>query len=168
MFIFDFPDRTRYAEATSAVRRGLETAFKAYPHLTGRVGPDENEVKEREPITLRYGDTEAARKITEDVFQASYREKDTESYSYRELCHVDMPVSHWKTEDFCIAPVSWKDEDWVPAVTLKATLLGSGGLVLCFAFHNAVADGRSITMFIEKFADGTRDPSAINGRHIPL
>ncbi|KAK7923223.1 transferase [Apiospora marii] len=167
MFIFDFPDRTRRAEATSALRRGLKTAFKAYPHLTGRVGPDEgpdeNQVKERDPITVRYGETAAAREITEDVFQASYHKKAAEFYSYGELCHMNMPVSHWKSKDFCIAPISWTDEDWVPAVTLKVTFLGSGGLVLCFAFHNAVADDRSISMFIETFANGTRNPSAING-----
>ncbi|KAK8083596.1 hypothetical protein PG996_002377 [Apiospora saccharicola] len=147
MFIFDFPDRTRRAEATSALRRGLETAFKAYPHLTGLVGPDDTKVKERDLVTLRYG---------------GYRKKAAGFYSYRELCHMNMPVSHWKTKDFCIAPMSWKNEDWVPAVTLKATFLGSGGLVLCFAFHNAVADGRSITMFIETLAKGIRDSSAIN------
>ncbi|KAK8140394.1 hypothetical protein PG984_000460 [Apiospora sp. TS-2023a] len=162
-FIFDFPDSTRRAEATSALRRGLETAFKAYPHLTGRVGPDDTKNKERDAVTLRYGDAVVACEITDSIFQVSYRKKAAEFYSYRELCHMNMPVSHWKTKDFCIAPMSWKNEDWVPAVTLKATFLGSGGLVLCFAFHNAVADGRSVTTFIETFAKGIQDSSAING-----
>ncbi|KAK8048511.1 O-acetyltransferase [Apiospora phragmitis] len=162
MYIFDFPDRSHRADATSALRHGLKTAFKAYPHLTGRMGPVGDELLERDLVMLRYGDNDAAREITEDMFQASYRKKAAEFYSYRELCQMNMPVSHWKTEDFCIAPIFWEREVWVPAMTLKATFLGSGGLVLCFAFHHSLVDGHSISMFIDKFAEGIRDSNAIN------
>ncbi|KAK8041986.1 hypothetical protein PG993_006509 [Apiospora rasikravindrae] len=161
MYIFDFPDRTKRAQATAALRQGLKTAFTAYPHLTGRVGPDEDIPLELTRVTLRYGDTDATRAITDGNFQASYRKKATENYTYGELCQMNMPVSHWKTEDFGITPVSWKNEECVPAMTLKATFLGSGGLVLCFAFHHSLVDGRSISMFIETFAKGIRDPNAI-------
>ncbi|KAK7987653.1 hypothetical protein PG989_007968 [Apiospora arundinis] len=162
MFIFDFPDRTKRAEATTALRRGLKTAFKRYPHMTGRVGPFDDDLLDQDLIMLRYGDTEATREITSDMFQASYRKKSSEWYGYKELCRMNMPVSHWKPKDFCIAPQDWETEDWVPAVTLKATFLGTGCLVLCFAFHHSLVDGRSIDMFINTFAKGVRDPNAIN------
>ncbi|KAK7952507.1 uncharacterized protein PG986_008235 [Apiospora aurea] len=162
MYIFDFPDKTEQARATSALRHGLKTAFKAYPHLTGRVGPDRDLPLDLNRVTLRYGDTDATREITDDIFQTSYRKKANEYYRYLELCQMNMPVSHWKMEEFCLAPISWKSEECVPAMTLKATFLGSGGLVLCFAFHNSLVDGRSINMFIEAFAKGVRDSNAIN------
>ncbi|KAK8090136.1 hypothetical protein PG997_005097 [Apiospora hydei] len=141
MYIFDFPDRTKRVQATSALRHGLKTAFKAYPHLTGHVGPDRDLPLDLNRLTLRYGDTDATREITDGIFQASCRKK---------------------ADDFALPLSPGENDECVPAMTLKATFLGSGGLVLCFAFHNSLVDGQSISMFIETFAKGTRDPNAIH------
>ncbi|ORY59072.1 uncharacterized protein BCR38DRAFT_412791 [Pseudomassariella vexata] len=159
MFIFDFPDLSqgRKNDTAIALRRGLEVAFKHYPFLTGTVGPGRDLIR-NDVVQLRYGDTPDLRAVTTDIFKIRTHPRDEFGNSYRQLCVKRMPVSHLSKEKYCAAP-EFKNSDWRPAFTLQANFLediNGGGLILCFAFQQSIADGTSIKLFLDKFAAGCR------------
>lgn len=152
MFIFDFPDTSNAAvyKAIHFINLAITHALKNYSFLTGRLGPLVHPNKQN-LVQLRYGDDAYTKSVIPKITRWAMHEDDGDS-SYEKLCTAGMPVSHWNMENFCAAPKTFDLSRWPPVFTMQTNFLMSGGLVLCFAFQNSVADEQSICWFLQRFA----------------
>ncbi|KAH8896635.1 hypothetical protein GQ53DRAFT_838191 [Thozetella sp. PMI_491] len=156
MFIFDFPDLKRMAEASTALRSGLALAIRHYPFLGGMLGADPDNM-DRGLVQVRYSkDTspDTFMDIVERILKIRHRK--TSRDDWKAQCDLGMPVSHWGPRKVCFSPKRVPDGLWCPVMTLQGTYLSSGALVLCFAFQHSVVDGTSIHFFLEKFTECMR------------
>ncbi|KAI1376671.1 hypothetical protein F4677DRAFT_417603 [Hypoxylon crocopeplum] len=164
MLIFDFPVISRPAvqNAITSIVRGLEVALSFYPFLAGRVGPLIHPNKE-DLVQLRYGDDVDGQRARPEIF--GWRIHDGPGCDYMNLCGRGMPVSHLSKQRFCASPTLPSVSNWPPALTLQANFLKSGGLVLCLAVMQCVADDWSIGHFLHVFRDGIRGSRTLKDRN---
>ncbi|KAI1451553.1 hypothetical protein F4805DRAFT_86122 [Annulohypoxylon moriforme] len=153
MYIFDFPDTSELSihQAIHSIRRGVENALRYYPFLAGKLKVLPTSVVD--DVELFYDRILFPERINE-IFKFKIFQDEVNFYDY--LRSLSMPVSHWKPEEFCAAPLNPNYFIWQPAFTLQANFLGSGGLILCFAFHHSVMDEWSVAHFLGRFSWGIR------------
>jgi hypothetical protein len=161
MIVFDFPDTSQEAidKASNSIRSGLAIALKHFPFLTGKLGL----VGDR--LHLRYASAAASEPLKYGTFKVVVHEVDELwDTPWKDLCAHNMPVSHWPRDKFCASySGKWTKQLWLPAFTLQANFLKSGGLVLCFAFQRTIADNTSIHKFLEVFSEGSSGQSKGKG-----
>ena len=156
-FCFPFPDADREAEAVDHLRQCLSTTVSRWPFITGEIGPALSSAPAEDLLELRYPAT-----ITQDTIVHVLRVKtmtmEEFPWTYQQLADRGMPPSAMNMDVLSTVPEWPKAGEMYPALAIQANFI-HGGLILCFAFHHAVADGTSFTTFIKQFATGAKTGS---------
>lgn len=153
MFCFPFPDPNLQAEAVERLEQAVSTTILKWPFIAGKVSPspaNENEVQ------LSYEAPEIG-DIDEHVLVVRNLAAPEYPWSYEQLAEAGMPPSAMQKDLFSTVPEWPAHEETHPALAIQANFI-EGGLILCFAFHHAVADGGSFITFLKAFAEASRNP----------
>lgn len=158
LFCFPFPDAEQQPEAVETLEQALSATILKWPFITGTVGPaDETGAKhEHNAVQLRY-DTPTPGKVGHEVFSVRTLSEYEFPWSYQQLADANMPLSAMNKDVLSAVPEWPQPGETYPALAVQANFI-EGGLILCFAFHHAVADGSSFCTFLKSFAAATRNP----------
>jgi len=153
-FCFEFPDPTRQPEAIEHLRQCLFTTVQRWPFIAGQVGP-RPDFEQSNKLELRYA-TPVDISSCDNILVVKHVARDEFPYSYEQLKQAGMPPSVMDMKVLASVP-EWPDPTKTfPALSVQANFI-AGGLILCFAFHHAVADGGSFITFIKAFGAGFPD-----------
>ena len=98
-----------------------------------------------------------------DLSELSLRHQDLSHadfpWTYEQLVAAGVPPNVMNKEILSNQPEWPKLEVRHPALAIQANFI-EGGLILCFAFHHAVADGGSFVTFLKAFAAATKSRSS--------
>jgi trichothecene 3-O-acetyltransferase len=154
MFCFPFTDAERQAETVERLEQALAATILKWPFIAGKVSPSpENEHE----VQLLYEEPEIGG-IGEHVLVVRNLAAPEYPWSYEQLADAGMPPSAMNKDIFSTVPEWPAHEETHPALAIQANFI-EGGLILCFAFHHAVADGGSFITFLKSFAEATRNPT---------
>lgn len=155
LFCFPFPDPCRQQEAEHRIQQALSATILKWPFITGRVCPaDDGE--QHNAVQVCY-ETPALAAFQDHILTVNNLTAEDLGSTYEELAEADMPPSALKMELLSTVPEWPKPRGAYPALAVQANFI-QGGLIICFAFHHAVADGGSFIQFIKAFAEATTSP----------
>jgi trichothecene 3-O-acetyltransferase len=153
LFCFPFPDPNLRDIAVNALQQALSVAILKWPFIIGHVAPipdDEFKVK------LEYR-TPTAGEIGDHVLTVRDLSAPEWPWAYDQLAEAGMPGSAMNMDVLSILPEWPNPGETYPALNIQANFM-EGGLILCFAFHHAVADGASFCTFLKAFANAIKQP----------
>lgn len=153
MFCFPFPDADRQAEAVERLEQALSATILKWPFIAGKVSP--SPANEHE-VQLSYEAPEIGG-IGEHVLVVRNLAAPEYPWSYEQLAEAGMPPSAMHKDVLSTVPEWPAHEETHPALAIQVNFI-EGGLILCFAFHHAVADGGSFITFLKAFAEATKNP----------
>ena len=159
LFCFPFSDSSRQAEAVESIERGLSATILKWPSINGRVSPAKNGIQHN-AVQLYYI-TPAVGEIQPDLLTVRTLSATEFPWTYQQLVNAGMPPSAMKMEILSSVPEWPKPEETYPALAIQASFI-DGGLIICFAFHHAVADGGSFCTFLKAFAASIKTPASLN------
>ena len=155
LFCFPFPEANRQPEAVERIEQALTVTIQKWPFITGRVCPAAGS-DQQNAVQLCY-EAIALESIVPNILTVINLTKADLGWTYDELAEAGMPPSALKMKLLSTVP-EWPEPRGVyPALAVQANFI-PGGLIVCFAFHHAVADGGSFIQFIKAFAEATRAP----------
>lgn len=161
LFCFPFPDASLQADAVESLEQALSLTILRWPFIAGTVSPD-NDAAQQNAIKLEY-DPPLIGGVGDQVFTVRNLSAPEYPWAYDQLAEAGMPLSAMHKDVLSSVPEWPALGQAYPALSIQANFI-EGGLILCFAFHHAVADGCSFTTFIKEFAratkTGTRHDSA--------
>lgn len=155
LFIFPFPDPSRQQEAEYRIQQALSATILKWPIITGRVCPVDTETQHN-AVQLCY-ETPTPGALPEHILTINNLSAEQLGWTYEELAEAGMPTSALKMELMSTLPEWPKPKGVYPALGVQANFI-PGGLIICFAFHHAVADGGTFIEFIKEFAKATISP----------
>lgn len=155
LFCFPFPEPRRQQEAEHRIQQALSTTIVKWPFITGRVCPAEGGTQHN-AVQLCY-ETPVVGAMPEHLLAVKNLAEEELGWTYEQLAQAGMPPSAMKMELLSTMP-EWPNPKGVyPALAVQANFI-PGGLLICFAFHHAVADGGTFIQFIKAFAEATKHP----------
>lgn len=153
LFCFPFPEPQRQPEAELRIQQALSATILKWPFITGHVCPAEDSTQ-KNAVQLCY-ETPAPGSVPDHVFKVKNLTQNEFEWTYEELATAGMPPRAMKM-DLLSTVQEWpKPAGVYPALAVQANFI-PGGLIMCFAFHHAVADGGSFIQFIKAFAEATK------------
>ena len=155
LFCFPFPEAQRQSEAELRIQQALSATILEWPFITGHVCPADDSTQ-KNAVQLCY-ETPAPGSVPDHLFRVKNLSKDEFGWTYEELATAGMPPSAMKMDLLSTVPEWPKPAGVYPALAVQANFI-QGGLIMCFAFHHAVADGGSFIQFIKAFAEATKSP----------
>ena len=153
LFCFPFPNPSLHAEAIERLEHALSATIIQWPFIAGNVGPAGHS-SQCNAVQLCYT-TPAIGQIGHKLLIAKTLSATEFPWTYQQLSEAGMPPSTMKKEVLSTVPEWPKPAETYPALAVQANFI-DGGLILCFAFHHAVADGGSFTTFLKAFAAATK------------
>lgn len=155
-FGFAFPRPSERAHATAALRATSQRMLEKCPVAAATIAPclgDDGE--DHGFLQLRY-----AVSPPEDLcFVVKHHTTADLPWTYEQLTASGAPPAAVVKENLSSLSEHPRPSESSPAFGLQVNFL-SGGLILCFAFHHALFDGQSITMFLEMYAEQIREHSS--------
>lgn len=155
LFCFPFPNPDQQAEAVENLEQALSATISRWPFITGSVSPTET-AAQYNAVQLRYN-TPAPGEIGKDLLTIKTLATSEFPWTYEQLCGAGVPPSAFDKGVLSIVPEWPKPDQTYPALAIQANFI-EGGLILCFGFHHAVADGSSFCTFLKAFAAATKNP----------
>lgn len=169
MYFISFEDVSAEGihDATSRLCMALDASLDRWPFLAGMVCPAPSTTSAG-AVQLKYQlprrtavAGERHRHPDPGIFRTQMVWYDDWPHRYDDFVSTGGPdPSMCQKEIFSISVTHPLPGEVNPPLTLTASFLEHGGLVLCFAFHHAVFDGASISMFLEEFAANVRSYSS--------
>lgn len=147
-FCFEFPDPSRQPEAVEHLEQSLSATILRWPFITGYVGPAKHGA-EHGLLEVRYT-TPVVGEVESDILVVKNVPHEEFPWTYQQLAEAGMPPSVMDPKVLSTVPGEPDPENTYPALAIQANFV-RGGLILCFAFHHAVADGGSFIAFIKAF-----------------
>ncbi|KAK5175230.1 uncharacterized protein LTR77_000367 [Saxophila tyrrhenica] len=153
LFCFPFPDASLQDAAVESLQQALSATILKWPFIAGTVSPDDD-APQKHAVKLEY-DPPLIGGIGEHVFTVRNLSAPEFPWAYDQLAEAGMPLSAMNKDVLTSVPEWPAPGQPYPALAIQANFI-EGGLIICFAFHHAVADGGSFITFIRAFADATR------------
>ncbi len=147
-FCFDFPNIVSQTSAVEHLEQRLSATIVRWPFITGRVEASQSAGLENF-LELRY-ESPVVGRIEQDILTVKNITHEEFPWTYPELAAAGMPPSVFNMQVLSSVPEWPTAGETYPALAVQANFI-PGGLLLCFAFHHAVADGGSFTAFIKEF-----------------
>lgn len=120
----------------------------------GRIGPDSDTNGKANALKLDFT-TPAPDQLHPPVFRVRYPMRAEISWTYDEITRAGAPPSVLLKEVLSTLPDHPKPGQTCPPIGLQLNFI-DGGLILCFATHHTLFDGRTANLFFETFAANTR------------
>lgn len=157
LFCFPFEDVDRQPEAVERLEHALSATMVTWPFINGYVIPAEDDA-EHNTVKLCFN-TPATGEIGPEVLIVKTIEVTEFPWTYQQLADAGMPLSAMNKDVFSSVPEWPNPGQTYPALSIQVNFI-EGGLILCFAFHHAVADGTSFSTFLKAFASAIKNPTA--------
>lgn len=161
LYIFPFPNHSARSFAAKYLQNRLQATIETWPILAGRVLPSASgtyyiaiEYDNPPPKITR---TEEDQNLNPKMFKQNVLDASKGwNLHYRDVDFQNFDFQNFEAESrdptiFSQFPHHSAPGQSCPAMGLQANWL-DGGLILCFAFHHAVADGYGIKQILERFA----------------
>ena len=156
LFCFPFPDPDRRPEAVERLEQALSATVLKWPFITGDVVSAESDTQ-RNAVQIQYTKPSPSN-IKQDVLVVKTLSDTEFPWTYQQLSEAGMPLSVLDKALLSSTVPDWtKPGEAYPVLSIQASFIDSG-LILCFAFHHAVADGGSFCTFLKNFAAAVKDP----------
>ena len=155
LFCFPFPEACRQPEALLRIQHALSATIFKWPFITGYVCPVDT-TTQHNAVQLCY-EAPCPGLLPDHILSVNNISPEALGGTYQELAGAGMPPSALKMELLSTLPEWPKPKGVYPALAVQANFI-PGGLIICFAFHHAVADGGTFIQFIKAFAEATKSP----------
>ena len=160
LFCFPFHDPDHQAEAVETLEQALSATILRWPFIIGSVSPAGDGAQHKHnAVQLRYI-TPTVGKMGHDLLITKNLSAVEFPWTYQALVEAGMPPSAMNKEVLSTVPEWPNPDETYPALAIQANFI-DGGLILCFAFHHAVADGSSFCTFLKAFAAATKNPPRV-------